>query len=437
MKSFLVFMEKYFLPVSAKIGGQRHLVAIRDSFAVAMPLVLVGSFAVLLNNIWDALDKLFGTSMKAGLQNTVPWFFELNGMIWWGTFAIFSLFMVIAVAYRLAKSYDQDGILAGVISLSAFVIQLPQLREINGQASWGFISVADLGVTSLFAAIIIAIVATEIYVKLIKMNFTITMPDSVPPAVARAFTSIIPGAIVLYLFGTIALVLSKNTMHIAGIEITNLISLIGALVQAPFMSLGQNLFTILIISLFIPLFWFTGLHGANIMGPVINTVYLPAVLENANALQQGIAMPNLWTSVSWDVFVHMGGSGATLALILAIYIASKRDDYRAVAKVSLAPGIFMINEPVIFGLPIVLNPIIFIPFIINPVILTLIAYFATATGLVPATSVIVPWTTPPVLGAFIATGGSISASILALFNFILAIVMYIPFVILANSTKLK
>jgi PTS system cellobiose-specific IIC component len=221
-------------------------------------------------------------------------------------------------------------------------------------------------------------------------------------------------------------------MHIAGIEINNLISLIGALVQAPFMSLGQNLITILIISLFIPLFWFAGLHGANIVAPVINTVYLPAVLANADALQKGLPMPNLWTSVSWDVFVHFGGAGATLALIIAIYMVSKRDDYRAVAKIGLAPGIFMINEPVMFGLPVVLNPFIFIPFVLNPIILTLIAYIATAAGIVPPTSVVVPWTTPPVIGAFLATGGSVAAAILALFNFVLSIVMYIPFVILAN-----
>ncbi|MDR2008366.1 MAG: PTS sugar transporter subunit IIC [Alphaproteobacteria bacterium] len=429
MKSFLTFMENHFVPIAAKIGGQRHLVVIRDSFAVAMPLILVGAFAVLLNGIWSA----FGSGVDAAVRNAVPWLFELNGIVWWGTFAIFSLFMVVSVAYRLAQSYNEDGLLAGVISLAAFVMQLPQLREINGDMAWGWITVGDLGITSLFAAIIIAIVITEIYVRLIKMNLTIKLPDSVPPAVSRSFTALIPGAIVLYLAGAVSLILSKNAITIGGGEINNLIGLIGALLQAPFMTLGQSLWTILIISLFIPLFWFTGLHGANIVAPVINAVYLPAVLENANALQAGLPMPNLWTSVSWDVFVHFGGAGATLALIIAIYLVSKRDDYKAIAKIGTAPGVFMINEPVMFGLPVVLNPYIFIPFVLNPIILTLIAYLATAAGLVPPTSVVVPWTTPPVIGAFLATGGSVSAAILAAFNFVLAIIMYIPFIILANK----
>ena len=431
MDKFLQIMERYFLPVATKIGGQRHLLIIRDSFAVCMPLVLIGSMAILLNNIWDAVDGIFNTTIKASLQTTIPWFFELNGIIWWGTFAIFSLFMVISISYKLAQSYNEDGLLGSVIGLSAFVINLPQLREINGVSSWGFIAVADLGITSLFAVLIIFIVAVEIYVRIIKLNWVIRMPSSVPPAVSKAFMAIIPGMITLYIFAIISLLLSKAPLS------TNLIALIGYIIQTPFMNLGQSLITILVISLLIPLFWFTRVHGANVMAPLINSIYLPAVLANANAVQNGLPMPNLWTSVSWDVYVHLGGVGATLCLLIAIYLVSKRDDYKAVAKVATAPGVFMINEPVMFGLPVVLNPILFIPFVINPLILTLIAYTATYTGLVPPTSVVVPWTTPPVIGAFLATGGNVMAACLALFNFVLSIIMYIPFIMLANKTVTK
>ncbi len=208
-----------------------------------------------------------------------------------------------------------------------------------------------------------------------------------------------------------------------------------ALLQAPFMQLGQSLYTILLISFFIPVFWFVGLHGANLVGPLINSVYLPAVIENAEAVNAGLAMPNIWTSVSWDIYVNLGGVGATLALLIAIFIASKQESYRSVAKTSLAPGIFMINEPVMFGLPVVLNPVLIVPFVTVPLVLTIIAYTATKVGIVPPTSVIVPWTTPPVLGAFLATGGSIAAALLALMNFVIAIVIYLPFVHLSNRMK--
>ncbi len=437
MKHFINLIERFLLPLASKIGAQRHLIVIRDSFATAMPLVLIGSFAVLLNNIWDAVDGMFSTQIKQYLVHHIPWLFELNGIIWWGTFAVFSLFMIISVSYRLAKSYDEDGLLASLVSLSIFIINLPQLKEINGSVSWGMLSIGDFGITSLFSALIISIASCELYIKIIKMNWTIKMPQSVPMAVSKAFMAIIPGGITLYLFAIISLTISNNPITIGDIKINNLISLINALIQSPFMSLGQNLFTIIIVSLLIPLFWFCGIHGGNIMAPLINSVYLPALLENASAVQQGMKMPNLWTSVSWDVYVNFGGVGATLALIIAIYMFSKREDYKAVAKIGLAPGVFMINEPVMFGLPLVLNPLLFLPFILTPVILTLIAYFATFIGIVPPTSVAVPWTTPPVIGAFLATSGNLSATILALFNFILSIVIYIPFIYLTNKNNGK
>ncbi len=435
MNAFISWMERYFVPVASKVGGQRHLVVIRDSFATAMPLILAGAFAVLLNNIWDALDALFGTSMKASLTANIGWLFELNGIIWWGSFAILALFLVISISYRLAVSYGQDGLSATVISVAVYFMQIPQIREINGADAWGFVGVADLGVATIFSAIIISMVATELYVFFVKKNIVIRMPDSVPPAVSRAFTAFIPALIIFYLLGGLALFMLKNPFTVAGIEINNIIVMFNALLQAPFMQLGQSLYTVLLISFFIPVFWFVGLHGANLVGPLINSVYLPAVIENAEAVNAGLAMPNIWTSVSWDIYVNLGGVGATLALLIAIFIASKQESYRSVAKTSLAPGIFMINEPVMFGLPVVLNPVLIVPFVTVPLVLTIIAYTATKVGIVPPTSVIVPWTTPPVLGAFLATGGSIAAALLALMNFVIAIVIYLPFVHLSNRMK--
>jgi PTS system cellobiose-specific IIC component len=263
------------------------------------------------------------------------------------------------------------------------------------------------------------------------------MPDSVPDAVSRAFVAMIPAGLTLYLFGIIAVLLNRNPVAIGGIEVNNLILLINSLIQVPFMHLGQSFFTIMVVTLLIPLFWFTGIHGANIMGPVINTIYVPALLENTNAMQQGLELPNIWTSVSWDIYVNFGGVGATLSLLFAIYLASKLQEYKAVAKIGLAPGLFMINEPVMFGLPIVLNPIFFIPFVLNPLLLTSISYFATFLGLVPPASVLIPWTTPPVIGAFLATNGSLSATLLALFNLVLSVIVYLPFVYLSNNSAKK
>lgn len=412
MQRFMRFMEKRFVPIAARIGSQRHLVAIRDGFVGIMPLIIAGSFAVLLNN------TLFEWVPALGVLK------DINGNIWWGSFAIMTLLVVFSMGYSLAKGYDVDALAAGLISVGAFIVVTPQA---HGDAGWGYIHWGYLNATGLFTGIIVALIATEIFVKLMKKNLVIKMPDTVPPAVGRAFASVIPGLITIYIFGFIPFVITK----LGG---TNLYDIILNTIQRPLQGFSQGLFSAMIAAMLINLFWFFGLHGANIMDPIMNTLYLPALEANASAIQQGLQATNVVTRVFFDAYVHLGGSGATLALIVAIYIASKkRNDYKEVAKLSTAPGLFQINEPMIFGLPIVLNPLLFIPFIITPGILTLIAYVATASGLVPMTYVAMPWTTPVGLGGFLATGGSIMGGLLAIVNFVVAILIYLPFVLLADK----
>ncbi|MBB6214378.1 PTS system cellobiose-specific IIC component [Anaerosolibacter carboniphilus] len=411
MDGFIRFMEKHFVPIASRIGAQRHLVAIRDGFVSIMPLVLAGSFAVLLNN--TLLQWIPGLGELSGI----------NGNIWWGTFAIMTLLVVFSIGYNLAKGYQSDGLAAGLIAVGAFISVTPQA---HGEAGWGYIHWGYLNATGLFTGILVALIATEIFVKLMKKNIVIKMPENVPPAVGRAFAAVIPGVIVLYVFGILGYLITK----LGG---NSLYDLIFNLIQKPLQGFSQGLASAMIAAMLINLFWFFGLHGANIMDPIMNALYLPALEANASAIQQGLAAPNVVTRVFFDAYIHLGGSGATLALILAIYIAAKkRREYREVAKLSTPAGIFQINEPVMFGLPIVLNPILFIPFILTPGILTLIAYTATAIGLVPPTYVAMPWITPVGIGGFLATGGSIAGGILALVNFAAAVLIYLPFVVLAD-----
>lgn len=411
MNKFFKWMEKSFMPVASKIGSQRHLMAIRDGFVAIMPLILAGSFAVLLNNT---------------LLNWVP-FFEflrgINGNVWWGTLAIMTLVVVFSTSYSLAKSYGTDGLAAGLISVAAFLAVTPQS---HGEAGWGYIFHGFLNATGLFTGLLVAIFATEIFVKLTKRNIVIKMPDTVPPAVGRAFAAVIPGVVSIYVFSIISHLFSA-------IGETSVYDFIYTTIQAPLQGLGQGVLSAMIMAMLINLFWFFGLHGANIMDPILNSIYLPALEANAAAIQMGGQATNYITRVFFDVYVHLGGSGATIALIIAIFlVVKKRKEYKDVAKLGLPNGIFQINEPMIFGLPIVLNPIMFIPFIITPGVLTLVAYLATAIGLVPATFVQIPWITPVGIGGFLATGGSIRAAILALVNLAIAVMIYLPFVKIAD-----
>jgi PTS system cellobiose-specific IIC component len=419
MRNFMEFMERHFVPVAARIGGQRHLVAIRDGFVSIMPLILAGSFAVLLNNTlftWvPSLNFLSG----------------IGGNVWWGTFAIMTLLVVFSTGYHLAKGYNVDALAAGLISVGAFLTVTPQA---HGEAGWGYIHWGYLNATGLFTGLLVAIIATEIFVKLIKKNVIIKMPDSVPPAVGKAFAAVIPGVVTLFTFGLIGFIITK-------LNANSLYDLIYNAIQKPLQGFSQGVGSAIVLAMLINLFWFFGLHGANIMDPIMNSLYLPALEANATAIQQGLQAPNAITRVFFDTYVHLGGSGATLALIIAIFIVSrKRREYREVAKLSTPLGLFQINESVMFGLPLVLNPLMFIPFFIIPGILTFTAWFATATGLIPPTYIAIPWITPVGIGAFLATGGSLMAGLVAIINLAIATVIYLPFVMLSermNTEKME
>lgn len=206
-------------------------------------------------------------------------------------------------------------------------------------------------------------------------------------------------------------------------------------VQMPFLGLSQGLGAVLIIVLAVQLLWFFGLHGTNVLGAVLDGTYLTALTMNDSLYQAGQPMEYLWTRGTFDAFVWMGGAGCTIAFVIAILIFSKRADSRAVAKMSAPMAVFNINEPVVFGMPVVLNPIYFIPWLLVPCVLTIVSYLVIAAGWVPYVHVVVPWVVPPILYAFLATGGSIAAAILALVNLVIAVAIWSVFVIMANRVQ--
>lgn len=444
MNAFMNFMETKFVPVAAKIGAQRHLVAVRDSFAAIMPLLIAGSMAVLVNNLQITKDA--ATDPYQVLMNNVfgPGFKAFGGNIWWGTFAVMSVFIAFLVAYNLAKSYDAPPLQAGALSLAVYFLFIPQAITADGSGllndfiakvapdlaipadfatgvgAWGNINWGFLNSGNLFAALIIGMLVTEAYRLLLKSKYlVIKMPEQVPPAVARSFTALLPSMIILAV---------ASWMQIFLFADKSIFAIITTFVSAPIANVGQTFGAALFLPLFSQILWFFGIHGSNIIDPVMQAVFVPAVADNA----AGIAN-NIVTKSFFDAFVNMGGSGATIALLAAILVASKRKDYRMTAGMSVAPGLFNINESVTYGLPIVLNPLMFIPFILVPLVLTTVAYVATAIGLVPVTTAIIPWVTPPVLSGFLATNGSIMGALLSAVNFGIAFIIYLPFVIAANK----
>lgn len=442
-----------FMKISGKLGSQKHLVAIRDAFLAMFPLTMAGAIAVLINVLVRDIPNSMGNK---GFAEAMQPLITLNGSVYFGTIAIMALAFVFALGYNRAQHEKINPIAGGLVSFAAFISTIPQtitiVTDLAGldksvikalvdfgltvsekgleTSEWGTIKVAYAGATGLFTAMIIGLLSAEIYCFLMKKKVTIKMPDTVPPAVNKAFASMIPGIVAIYVsafIGFIAVQLSGQSLN----------DLVSTYIQTPLLGLSQGWFSVVLLSFLVQLFWFFGLHGHNVLGPVLDGIYLPALLENTAAHEAGKTLPYIWTRGSFDAYGQMGGSGVTIAFIIAVFLFSKRQEYRAVAKLSAPMGVFNINEPVTFGIPMVLNPLFVIPWLIVPPICCGIAYAATALGLIPPVYVAIPWITPPGLYAFLATGGNVLAGLVSLFNVFVAFLIWTPFVIAANKVEVE
>lgn len=435
MSGFVAFLERSLMPIAAKIGAQKHLMAIRDAFAGLMPLVMIGAFAVLINNVffvpWSLLADFIGA--ESGFitwtnTNLAPLFSLMES----GTLAIIALGLAFSLGFNRAIREEKDALSTGLINVACFILLGALSRNNPDVASW----VGNfLGAQGIFVALVIGLIAPEIYFAIVRRNWVIKMPDQVPPAVTRGFMAVIPGFITVLAMALIGYFFNR-------VAEMSIFTWFETYISEALMSLGQHIGSIVLISFLIPLFWFFGLHGANLLEAVMQPVYGALSLINIDLFQAGVRTVGtganelaVWVRGSWDAYVFQGGSGATLPLILAFLLFSKVKEHKEVAKLGVAPGIFMINEPILFGIPIVLNPIFLIPFLLVQPILTVIAYYATVLGIAGPIVNSVPWTTPPILNAYLATNGSIGAALVALVNMVVAFVIYMPFVMVVNRQK--
>lgn len=427
MNKLTAWMEEHFVPVAGKIGSQRHLVAIRDGFVGIMPITMAGSIAVLLNVFFRDLPGQWGMdSFVEAMQPVIT----INGNVWWASIAILALVFVFSLGYNLSNSYDINPLAGGLIAFASLIVTTPQAVPDGGP--WGYLHIGGYaGATGLFTALFIGLLSTMIYVKLTQHNLIIKLPDTVPPAVNKAFAAIIPGLIAMYVISILTYLV--NTYANSSIN-----DLILKYIQMPLLGLSQGLFSIILITLLIQIFWFFGLHGTNVLAPILDGVYLTALNENLAVFERTSdlsQLPWMWTRGSFDAYTMMGGSGITIALIIAIFIASKREDQRQIAKLAAPMGCFNINEPITFGIPIVLNSVYLIPWVLAPVVGVLIGYGFTAAGIIPPVFIATPWIMPPGIYAFLATGGNLLAGAVSLLIVAVAVIIWIPFVKMANKVE--
>ncbi|MCF1676221.1 MAG: PTS transporter subunit EIIC [Tetragenococcus halophilus] len=412
LDKFTQWIEKYLGGPMANIANQRHLRAVRDGIIAALPLIIVGSFFMIV--AFPPLPESWGiTQFLTANAETILLPYRMS-------MYIMALYATFGIGASLSKSYDLDQVAGGILAVTAFLLTLvpvsipEEATEIAGVE--GFVlPMANLGGEGMFVGIVTSIIAVEIYRLTDKSNFKITMPDQVPPAVARSFEALTPTLIVILLIGSITYYIGFDWHAFIG----NLIS--------PLISAADSLPSVLLLVLLTTFFWFFGIHGLAVIGSIARPLWLQLLESNSSALAAGEPLPTIGAEPFYQWFIWIGGAGATIGLAILLAFRSKSQYGSKLGKTILAPAIFNINEPVIFGVPIVLNPILMVPFIGAPVVLATIAWFATSLGLVNAVTVTAPWTLPGPIGAFLATNGDWRAAVLNIILIIIAVLIYYPF----------
>ncbi len=418
MNKFMEVLSEKVLPVATKIGANKYLITLRDAFMVSFPLTMFGSLIVVFNNLpfWpDTLKNNFANLFGNGQSATM---------------SIMTVFVTLAIGYYWAKTEEVEGIFGGVVALASFLILTPftvLVTGANGKSieGTGLLSLERLGAKGMFLGILSAFLAAKIFVWLTKKGYVIKMPDGVPPAVSKSFASLIPA------LGTLFVFLIINAIMV-GVFTTNLHDVIYNLIQKPLTGLGTGLPATIIAIFLVQFLWFFGLHGQVIVNSVFEPFWQTNMLDNASLTQQGTNAlaehGHIVTKSFMDTFtVGLGGSGSTLVVVLLMAFVMKRKQYKEVARLALAPGLFNVNEPVIFGLPMVMNVSLFIPWLLAPIVSVVIAYLGFASGLVPLTTgAQVPWTMPIFISGFLATN-SVMGAVLQLVQFLIIGLIWFPF----------
>ncbi|MFD1393360.1 PTS sugar transporter subunit IIC [Lacticaseibacillus jixianensis] len=424
-------VEKYLMPVATKLSQFKPLIAVRDGITTTIPLIIVGSFFMILANFpvaawtaWIGSVTMHGVTLLSVFTKITNGSFGLLGLI--GSFGI-------AASY--AEQYKTDGKSAGIIAVASFFVVTPSIFTGAKVPAEGM-PYDFLGSKGLFVGILIGLITGWLFQWFINHDIQVHMPDTVPPAIGKSFSALIPGFAIITLFGALYALFAWTGLG-------NIHLLIMHILAKPLGLLGDTLGGTLVITFLNSAFWFVGIHGANVVDNIIQPVWLMNSGANLKLAQAGHLTlahgAHIITEPFVDNFVFMGGGGATIGLVLGIGIlvllhrSSKQ--LEALAPLTIVPGLFNINEPTMFGMPIVLNTTLIIPFILAPMFNTLTTYFVMATGIVPLTTgTMVSWTMPPLISGFLTTN-SLAGSLIQLFNIVIDVLIYLPFLITVNRVQ--
>lgn len=406
MTRLTALLNRHVVPVLTALSEHTYMSAIRAGMVSVVPLTIIGGLFMVVSYLpvpgWDAL--------------VAPWLPLLQVPVT-ATFGLLGLIVCFAIAYDLGTRLGQEALVSATMAAVVFMLIQIEPADLTFRT-------AGLGSQGLFTAIIVSLVVVRTQKFFTDHGIVITMPDTVPSVVYQSFLSLVPLLALVLVFWLVRFV--------AGVDINRAVQMaFGPLVFAL-----NTLPGILVYAFLVSLLWSVGIHGDNALDAIVAPIFLQYLAENVAAMQAGQPLPYVTANGFFTTFVNVGGTGATLALALILW-RSRDPAMRKVGRVSLPTQVFQINEPIFFGLPIVLNPIFMVPYVVNALLLTTGSYLLMSWGVIQRPFINVPWTTPPVIGHYLVTGGDWRAAVWGVVSLVVAMVVYYPFAKVAERERLK
>lgn len=399
------FLNKYVVPPLTVLSENTYLSAIRAGMVSVVPLTIIGGLFMVVSFLplagWDKRVEPYLALLQAPVT---------------ATFGLLAVFVCFAIGYDLGKRLGQEAVVSASMGTLVFLLIQIQLEDQS-------LSMDGLGSKGLFTAILVALVSVQVQHFFTRQNLVIRLPANVPPIVYESFLSLVPMVFLVLLFWSIRFLL--------GVDINDQ-------VQQAFSPLVFALNTlpgILSFAFLVTLLWSVGINGDNTLDAIVGPIFLQYLAANVEAMAQGQPLPYITALGFFTTFVNVGGTGATIALAL-IMCRSKEPGFRKVSRLSLPTQIFQINEPIFFGFPIVLNPLLMIPYVFNALVLTAGTYLLMDWQVIPKPFVNVPWTTPPIIGHYLVTGGDWRAAVWGVLSILIAMAVYYPFAKAAERQRL-
>lgn len=349
------------LKYSAKIQQNSYIKGISNGLAALMPLIIAGAMFTIIDAMGIPVYQSF--LVNIGIKP----FLRYPNLVTNGLLSVYASF---SISYVLAKEHKIDGFSTGIISIMAFVLLFPLDTNADGV---DMIPLHYLGAEGMFTAIIVAILVERIIFFLNKHQFIIKMPESVPDLIGKSFAALVPSFVVIFVFLAIKIAFGATQME----TFPNFVTLI---IQTPIKSLGESWIALVFIMLLVNLLWFFGIHGHLVALSVMAPVYMQMDLENLNAFQAKEVLPN----IIGNTFIYVYASGATVLFGLVFWmLRAHAKRYKTLGKLALVPMLLGIGEPLAFGVPYVMNFVLFIPVVFCSSINSLLAYFATVLNILP------------------------------------------------------